>query len=278
MLPFIIIFGLILAFIKFDKDKELIAIFSLGLSINEIKKPLVTIGFMFIVFYIILNFFISPYIYQKYKEKEFQLRSTVNINDITLSNFLKIDNIILDFKKNNKKFEDIFINFINEDKIENIIFADKGEIKKEDEKIIFNLIDGFKLSILENSNEKLEFQNYKLEFQTGSKKNNYRIFDRNSQTIFELIQNKNTGMIIERIFDFFVLLIIMILFYQYNINKNQFKIREIFIFLILSIFICVGHNIIKNIELQLTISLILNLLNIFSVIIFLTYNNFKKHE
>ena len=278
LLPFIIIFGLILAFIKFDKDKEIIAMFSLGLSINEIKKPLTTVGFLFIIFYIILNFFISPYIYQKYKEKEFQLRSAVNINDITLSNFLKIDNIILDFKKTNKKFEDIFINFNNKDNIENIIFANKGEIKKENEKIIFNLIDGFKLSILENSNEKLEFENYKLEFETGSNKINYQIFDRNSQTIFELIKNKNIGMIVERFFDFLVVFIIIILFYRYNINNNLFKMREIFIFLMLSIFLCIGQNIIKNIELKIIMSLMLNTLNILSVIIFLIYNKINNYE
>ena len=42
-MPFIIIFGLILAFIKLDKDKELIAIFSLGVSIKPNKKPLIII-------------------------------------------------------------------------------------------------------------------------------------------------------------------------------------------------------------------------------------------
>ena len=45
-LPFIIIFGLVLSFIKLDKDKEIIAIYSLGLSINEIRKPLIWISFI----------------------------------------------------------------------------------------------------------------------------------------------------------------------------------------------------------------------------------------
>ena len=51
-LPFIIIFGLIIAFIKFDKDKEIIAIFSLGLSIKEILKPFFLISIITIFLYL----------------------------------------------------------------------------------------------------------------------------------------------------------------------------------------------------------------------------------
>jgi len=40
-LPFIMIFGLVLAFLKFERDKEIIAIYSLGLSTSEIKKPII---------------------------------------------------------------------------------------------------------------------------------------------------------------------------------------------------------------------------------------------
>ena len=53
-LPFISIFGLVLAFIKFERDKEIIAIFSLGLSISEIKKPL--------IFILIISCIISDYL------------------------------------------------------------------------------------------------------------------------------------------------------------------------------------------------------------------------
>ena len=54
-LPFIIIFGLIIAFIKFDKDKEIIAIFSLGLSIKEILKPFFLISIISMFLYLFLN-------------------------------------------------------------------------------------------------------------------------------------------------------------------------------------------------------------------------------
>ena len=62
-LPFITIFGLVLAFIKFEKDKEIVAIYSLGLSISEIKKPIIfllifCIGISFLLRFYILSIFI----------------------------------------------------------------------------------------------------------------------------------------------------------------------------------------------------------------------------
>ena len=38
--PFILIFGIVLCFIKLDKDKEIVAIYSLGFGSKSIKKRL----------------------------------------------------------------------------------------------------------------------------------------------------------------------------------------------------------------------------------------------
>ena len=62
-LPFIIIFGLIIAFIKLDRDKEIIAIFSLGLSIKEILKP------FFLIFDARVQFGFSPCGWQSLQER-----------------------------------------------------------------------------------------------------------------------------------------------------------------------------------------------------------------
>ena len=40
IMPFVIMFGLIVTFIKLHKDRELISIFSLGLNIKTILRPL----------------------------------------------------------------------------------------------------------------------------------------------------------------------------------------------------------------------------------------------
>ena len=39
IVPFVIMFGLIITFIKLDKDREIISIYSLGLSIKPIINP-----------------------------------------------------------------------------------------------------------------------------------------------------------------------------------------------------------------------------------------------
>ena len=214
-LPFIIIFGLIIAFIKFDKDKEIIAIFSLGLSIKEILKPFFLISILTIVLYLFLNLFFSPYIYDKYKQKEFDLRNSINLDNINISNFIQLDeNLILDFSKKEDVFEDVFIRFIGEN--ENIVFAKKARIIKEPKKFIFNLSEGFKLSFMNNKIEKLEFENYKLNFPLKNE-NNYNNYDKNTLTLFNLIKYKDYNSMIERMFDTLILLTVIIFFYFNNI-------------------------------------------------------------
>ena len=272
-LPFIIIFGLIIAFIKFDKDKEIIAIFSLGLSIKEILKPFFLISIITIFLYLFLNLFFSPYIYDKYKQKEFDLRNSINLNNINISNFIHLDeNLILDFSKKEDVFEDVFIRFIGEN--ENIVFAKKARIIKEPKKFIFNLSEGFKLSFMNNKIEKLEFENYKLNFPLKNE-NNYNNYDKNTLTLFNLIKYKDYKSMIERMFDTLILLTVIIFFYFNNIKDNKFSINHIFIYLFLSILIIIFQNIIKNLDFSLQFSFLLNIINFSIIYLFMLINKFK---
>lgn len=272
-LPFIIIFGLIIAFIKFDKDKEIIAIFSLGLSIKEILKPFFLISILTIFLYLFLNLFFSPYIYGKYKEKEFDLRNSINLDNINISNFIQLDeNLILDFSKKEDVFEDVFIRFIGEN--ENIVFAKKARIIKEPKKFIFNLSEGFKLSFINNKIEKLEFENYKLNFPLKNE-NNYNNYDKNTLTLFNLIKYKDYNSMIERMFDTLILLTVIIFFYFNNIKDNKFSINHIFIYLFLSILIIIFQNIIKNLDFSLQFSFLLNIINFSIIYLFMLINKFK---
>jgi len=272
-LPFIIIFGLIIAFIKLDKDKEIIAIFSLGLSIKEILKPLFLISILTTFLYLFLNLFFSPYIYDKYKKKEFHLRNSINLDNINISNFIQLDeNLILDFTKKNDLFEDVFIRFIGDN--ENIIFARKATILKETKKLIFNLSNGYKLSFINNQIEKLEFENYKLNFPL-KKKNIYDNYDKNTLTLVNLIQHKDYNSMIERIFDTLILLTVIIFFYFHNIQRNNFSINQIFIFLVLSILIIIFQNIIKNLDINLKSSFLLNIINFSIIYLFMLISRFK---
>lgn len=272
-LPFIIIFGLIIAFIKFDKDKEIIAIFSLGLSIKEILKPFFLISIIAIFLYLFLNLFFSPYIYDKYKQKEFDLRNSINLNNINISNFIQLDeNLILDFSKKEDVFEDVFIRFIGEN--ENIVFAKKARIIKEPKKFIFNLSEGFKLSFMNNKIEKLEFENYKLNFPLKNE-NKYNNYDKNTLTLFNLIKYKDYKSMIERMFDTLILLTVIIFFYFNNIKDNKFSINHIFIYLFLSILIIIFQNIIKNLDFSLQFSFLLNIINFSIIYLFMLINKFK---
>ena len=272
-LPFIIIFGLIIAFIKFDKDKEIIAIFSLGLSIKEILKPFFLISIITIFLYLFLNLFFSPYIYDKYKQKEFDLRNSINLDNINISNFIQLDeNLILDFSKKEDVFEDVFIRFIGEN--ENIVFAKKARIIKEPKKFIFNLSKGFKLSFMNNKIEKLEFENYKLNFPLKNE-NNYNNYDKNTLTLFNLIKYKDYKSMIERMFDTLILLTVIIFFYFNNIKDNKFSINHIFIYLFLSILIIIFQNIIKNLDFSLQFSFLLNIINFSIIYLFMLINKFK---
>ncbi len=161
ILPFIIIFGILLCFIKLQKDKEIIAIYSLGMQLKPIKFSLILFSLLLIIFYISLNFYFSPKIYEKYKVKEFDLRNTIDFNQMLTSNFLELnETTTLDFKKSNNIFKDIFISFF--DKEENIIYAKEGYIYNEKNQFVFQLNEGFKLSIKDNEIEKLKFANYLL--------------------------------------------------------------------------------------------------------------------
>ena len=272
-LPFIIIFGLIIAFIKFDKDNEIIAIFSLGLSIKEILKPFFLISIIAIFLYLFLNLFFSPYIYDKYKQKEFDLRNSINLDNINISNFIQLDeNLILDFSKKEDVFEDVFIRFIGEN--ENIVFAKKARIIKEPKKFIFNLSEGFKLSFINNKIEKLEFENYKLNFPLKNEKN-YNNYDKNTLTLFNLIKYKDYKSMIERMFDTLILLTVIIFFYFNNIKDNKFSINHIFIYLFFSILIIIFQNIIKNLDFSLQFSFLLNIINFSIIYLFMLINKFK---
>ena len=61
--PFILIFGLLLCFIKLNKDNELIAIFSLGLGLKPLKQCLFLFSIIVLIF---LFFLIYVLLIQKY--------------------------------------------------------------------------------------------------------------------------------------------------------------------------------------------------------------------
>ena len=275
ILPFIIIFGILFCFVKLNNDKEIIAIFTLGLQLRPIKYSLIFFSTIVAILYIFLNFYISPKVYEIYKYKEFELRNTIDFNKMISTNFFKINkNTTLDFKKNDNSFEDVFINFIDTE--ENIIFAKKGNIRNENNNFIFQLTNGFKLSINDNINqiEKLEFKNYVLELSNDDDVE-FSNYDRNSLTIFDDIKNKDYLNIAYKIFDILLCLMIVFIFYKNNIVNNNFSIKNNLYFIIFSILLLLINQLIKNSGIIFEQYLII----LFSIIIFsLIISMYRKYE
>ena len=274
IMPFVVMFGLIISFLKLHKDRELITIYSLGFNINSIIKPLTLFSFILLFFLILLNFYLSPKIYKNYKIKEHEIRNKINFEKIVISNFIKINqDTFLDFKKNNQKFEEVFIKF-SENK-ENMIFAEEANIKQYDDKFIFELINGFKITFIESGKiEKLEFDKYSLELKNNSFQK-YNNFDNNTFDIFEDLKNKNYNNIIYKTTDSLIVIIILIFFYFNNIKIYRFDNFSLIIFLSTSLIFLILNQIYKNLSFttsSLTFFFVFILMIIFSYLYF-----FKKN-
>ena len=275
IMPFVLIFGILLCFIRLNKDRELIAIYTLGLKTNSIRKPIIFFTIILTSFFIILNFYFSPNIYKKYKIKEFEIRNEINLEKILISNFLKIgNNTILDFKKKQNIFEKIFINFY--DGKDNLVYAKNGKILKDNKKYIFKLSDGFKLSIKSDEEiEKLEFENYSLEIKDENN-TEYNNIDSNTHNIFEDFKSKNYRNISHKSIDTLFIIIIIFFFYNNNISRNIFDVKNNITFVSLSTFLLIINQLFKNSGLKISIYLSLITFLIILLLI-LIYFRRKKH-
>jgi len=273
IMPFVIMFGLIITFIKLHKDRELISIYSLGLNIKSITKPIVYFTLLNLLILIMFNFFLSPIIYKNYKIKEYEIRNTINFEKIIISNFIEINkDTFLDFKKDKQEFKEVFIKF-TENKIDNIIYANKAYISQINEIINFNLIKGFKISIIDNNKiERLEFDDYNLKITNNAFKK-YDNFDINTFNVIEDVKNKNYINILYKLSDSFIIVIIILFFYFYNIISYKFNISNLITYLGFSSLILILNQILKNSNFNLYLYLTFILL---FCILFLTYLFFIK--
>ena len=262
IMPFVIIFGLIITFIKLHKDKEIISIYSLGLSTNSLSRSLKYFTILIILILLSFNFYISPKIYKEYKLKEFEIRNKIDFEKIVISNFLQINkNTFLDFKKDNQEFKEVFIKFSGNN--DNLIYAKNATIIQDNDFFIFNLIDGFKITIInDNKIEKLEFENYNLKIKNNKFKT-FDNFDKNTFNIFDDIKSKNYLNITHKGADVIFVLIIILFFYYKNIKVYRFDFYYLFIFICFSSILLILNQLLKNLE----INFITNILIILSILI-----------
>ena len=248
--PFILIFGLLLCFLRLNNNNELIAILSLGGGLKPFKNTLFFFSFIILFFFLLLNFYFAPVIYKQYKIHEYELRNTLDFDNMMYSNFLDLNKTtILDFKKSNNEYKDVFISF-NDEK-ENLVYAERANIYNENNQYRFQLSNGFKISVdKENQIEKLEFLNYVLKF---DKKNitNGKIVDKNTLTIIDDIKNGNKINIVFKIFDILLILFVVFFFYNNNLKKINFEFNNNIYFALICISILIINQIYKNSEVSL---------------------------
>ena len=250
IIPFILIFGLLLSFLKLNRDNELIAILSLGMGLKPFKNTLILFSIIIMIFFTFLNFYFAPKIYEKYKNHEYELRNTLDFNNMAFSNFLNLNKTtILDFKKKNNEYIDIFISF-NDDK-ENIVYAKKGNIFSNNNNYNFQLSNGFKLSIDGRKQiEKLEFLNYILKVENNNI-NIAKVDDKNTLTIFDDLKDKNYLNISFKFLDIILIIYILIFFYFNNLKKINFNTKNNIYFTLICITLLIINQILKNAEIVL---------------------------
>ena len=263
--PFILIFGLLLCFIKLNKDNELIAILSLGMGLKPFKNALLFFFIIIISFFSLLNLYLAPKVYKLYKFEEINLRNTLDFKNMAFSNFLNLDKTtVLDFKKENNEYQDLLISFFDEK--ENIIYAKKGNIFYQNNQYNFQLSQGFKISIDENNQiEKLEFLNYVLKID-NKKINNEDIIDKNTLTIFDDLYSKNYVNISFKVLDTLIILFVFLLFYFNNLQKINFKTSNNIYYVFSCIILLIVNQIFKNSDID-----IVNYISFILFIIFLLF-------
>jgi len=278
IVPFILIFGLLLCFIKLKKDNELISILSLGLGLKPFRSSLTAFCLVMISIFVLLNFYLAPKVYGIYKIKEFEIRNTLDFNKMVFSNFLNLDkNTILDFEKKDNEYKDIFISFIDDK--ENIVYAQKGNIYSKNNQYNFKLTNGFKISLNEEEQiEKLEFLNYILKIDYKDL-NNSKITDKNTFTIFDDYNAKNYLNISFKILDIFLIIYLIVFFYNNNLKEINFKVINNIYFSCSGICILIINQILKNSEITVN-----NYIFIMFAIIFLSLvitnikNKYEKNK
>ena len=272
ILPFILIFGLLLCFNKLKKDNELISMLSLGLGLAPFKNTLISFCIIILSFFTLLNFYLAPKIYGVYKIKEFDIRNTIDFDKMSFSNFLNLDKkTILDFDKKDNEYVNIFINFIDDN--ENVVYAKKGKILSNNNQYHFKLNDGFKISINDTDQiEKLEFKNYVLKIDYNNFSTS-KVIDKNTFTIFDDYNSGNYLNISFKIMDIFLIIYIILFFFYNNLKDINFYTSNNIYFASSSICILLLNQILKNSQ----ITIYNYIFPIFGIILFsLIITKFRK--
>ena len=112
---------------------------------------------------------------------------------------------------------------------------------------VFELNNGFKLTIVDEEIEKLEFENYLLKINID-KEIQYEHSDQNTFTIFDDIKKENYLNISYKIFDVAILILIIFFYYNNNIKTHKYNLSNNIFFISLSSLVLITNQLLKNAE------------------------------
>lgn len=246
--PFIVFISILLTCLKLNKDKEIIAAYTLGINSKNIIKPFYIFSFLILISILALSFYISPYAYGSYKENEFNLRTSLDIKNIGLNNFFEFNNeIIINFEKKDNDFINLFI--YQKNPKENLIIANRTRMELEDNNLYLKLYDGFKAELKKESNEILVFDKYNFQLNLDNKQE-YNNTDTNTYGFNKLVNDKNYLLINQRLID--ALLLVTLIYFIINnlLIKLKFSTLNLVSIIVLSISFIFFDNILANLKMN----------------------------
>jgi len=193
-----------------------------------------------------LSLYISPYSYETYKKDEFNLRTSLDIENIGLNNFYDFNNeIIINFEKEGDIFTNLFIYQTSPKK--NIILANKSEMNLDKNTLYLKLYDGFKAEVKETSNEILVYDKYNFDLNLNNNEI-YNNSDINTYNITKLLKDKNFIIINQRIVDSLLLLTLIFIITNHLLINLKFNLRDLILIVIMSVSIIFFDNILGNLS------------------------------
>lgn len=244
--PFIIFLSILFTCFKLNRDKELVAIYVLGPGKKEVIKPFIIFSILAFITSLALSLYISPYSYETYKKDEFNLRTSLDIENIGLNNFYDFNNeIIINFEKEGDIFTNLFIYQTSPKK--NIILANKSEMNLDKNTLYLKLYDGFKAEVKETSNEILVYDKYNFDLNLNNNEI-YNNSDINTYNITKLLKDKNFIIINQRIVDSLLLLTLIFIITNHLLINLKFNFRDLILIVIMSVSIIFFDNILGNLS------------------------------
>ena len=102
ILPISLLVAVLFNYTKFTSDNELIVARSAGLSDLRLIRPVLQLGAMVILLLYAINLYFLPLAFQRFKDLEFDVRNTINVNMIHVGEFNTFKDIMVYVRKRQK--------------------------------------------------------------------------------------------------------------------------------------------------------------------------------